>query len=915
MNALALILAVDGGISAMLVMTAVSVAVSVASGYLMAKKPKAPLVDERPSTIATRGTFLPYVIGRRRIGPIFSWVGRLNRDTHNFGTANLAAWQYSLPFVFAISNVIKASQKSAQKWWAASGMHVLALGPVYALWSIRLGGQSVFSGPITSVTHPSGSLIQCAAGYFYIFWGESNQPINTNLGAGDSVGISSRWPFFCYVVWDQINLGSVTTWPQLDYEIETRIQDSLLPAGVTLPSSTSYMPNTLTLSGVLFSTIHSFSDGIAGSANFTLLDDQAFYFEDNGTFTSTGNGIPDGDYPIYTSTYNPVTGFTTVYINQSISGSTNAGSVEPYFSNDNDGINGAHIIAQLLFCSFPYGMGLDPTYWDITSLDALGALMVAENVVQSVSIQDGKELQNVLAELIQDMGVLIAWDVQQGKFKFVSVRAVGSPVAIPDDAVCPALPEIEALMLERPADKLIYVFADREHNYRDMTVSIDSDGQALFLDVQRAQKIAIPTTTVFTTAALIAERRSLEELSGGSKIDLVTNRSTRTLMPGTAFTAPGIIPVLRVAEIEVQPDSREVKLSCVTDFYGCPESEFVNQTGAGLAPNLAVKPDLFDAIEVPAYLLPNGQSSTGSVVVGVARVRKDTGVNTATLFISPDNVQYWASGQAQQVATGGPLISGINATDPLEQATGPTFTLVGPDIAVAQDLTSNAAGWRQGLQVVVIDQEICFCKKVTLVSGTTYRLDGFIRARYDTVRATHGAGADVFIFPQGTLDIVQDNGLAPGAAFYFKDQPANGSEILPLAYVPAQSVTLYGKGVRPMPMANLRANRGVNSWAPGADITLAWNYRSASTPKTGCGMQGAGVPVGSSSPQGSFIVTITDLSANVKRSFNTTSASFVYTNVQLVADFVTEPTGFIVNIYNQSGTYSSPTLSITVNRH
>ena len=45
-----------------------------ASRLLASKQPK-PTLDQKPSTTSERGTFIPWVLGKRKVGPVIGWVG------------------------------------------------------------------------------------------------------------------------------------------------------------------------------------------------------------------------------------------------------------------------------------------------------------------------------------------------------------------------------------------------------------------------------------------------------------------------------------------------------------------------------------------------------------------------------------------------------------------------------------------------------------------------------------------------------------------------------------------------------------------------------------------------------------------------------------------------------------------------
>src|SRR5690606_19378010 len=112
-----------------------------------------------------------------------------------------------------------------------------------------------------------------------------------------------------------------------------------------------------------------------------------------------------------------------------------------------------------------------------------------------------------------------------------------------------------------------------------------------------------------------------------------------------------------------------------------------------------------------------------------------------------DDTTYQLVDSEFDIQAGGELLEAIAATDPYVIEEGPTLELVGvPDDDAVDDLTGDDANWQRGRQVAVIGEEVFFLRKLTAVSGSTYRLDGLIRARYDTDRQAHAIGAKVFIF-------------------------------------------------------------------------------------------------------------------------------------------------------------------------
>ena len=191
---------------------ALSYGISMIVGRMMAKKNKSPLQSDKPTTLVTRGSYTPWWVGIRIIGPVLTWAGE--REIRKEKTEGGGKGSGGSP---------------KQDIFYESGWQILGVGPVRAMHAIKQGGSTIMSGPITSESHPSGSTVDLGKeGSFTIYWGETDQPINTFLGDSSRVTVSSRWPHFCYVVWNKKRLGGQPRWPVLEYVMERQPSTSVL---------------------------------------------------------------------------------------------------------------------------------------------------------------------------------------------------------------------------------------------------------------------------------------------------------------------------------------------------------------------------------------------------------------------------------------------------------------------------------------------------------------------------------------------------------------------------------------------------------------------------------------------------------------------------------------------------------------
>lgn len=158
--------------------------------------------DDTPTTVATRGTRIPMIIGRRRVGAVFAWAGDRFTDVKRQESGK--------GFGGGVS--------TEETTYFESGMHVLALGPCNTLHAIYDSTGQIWSGPISSDTSPSGTSIETGnSGTFRIYWGEYDQPKDSFIvGATD---VNTNHPGVCYVVWNRHRNGSTPRWEQLEYDL------------------------------------------------------------------------------------------------------------------------------------------------------------------------------------------------------------------------------------------------------------------------------------------------------------------------------------------------------------------------------------------------------------------------------------------------------------------------------------------------------------------------------------------------------------------------------------------------------------------------------------------------------------------------------------------------------------------------
>ena len=883
----------------------ISAALSALATYLLRPKIDSPVLDEAPRTLAERGSFIPIVLGRRRVGSIIGWVGEHSTEGEGGGGGKGGG-----------------GGGGGSTVHYENGWHLLCVGPAYALHKIYESGSVIWEGPIYRDSTPSGSTIDCGqAGSFEIYWGEANPSANAWLGDSTRLGISSGWPFFCTILWKSKRLGYSYAWPIIDYEIEVRAEYS------ALADSPAWIDPGETLRGSPRTIKQIYGPGGPDGNNYIELEnDYRQEFKAGGTLALDGNAAnADADYDIISVSWDKSDGVTRVFVSQvmtddvilyrplyfwSVPYYLPAGTIDAYVSDDNDGLNLAHAIYQLVFESYPHGLGISTDDFNIASLEALGELCETETLYGAFLAEQGEEAIASIAGMMQDIGVLLRFNIKSGLFEFTSVRApTVTPPNLDDDSLLAPLPEIESRHAGSIKSRLVFSFIDRANKFKPMTYTIDDD--SIYDERGHFQSISVEIQSIinYSVAVQVAERRSQEELGNFAAITVHSKGEARALLPGDIITVDGIDETLRLMEVVFDPLSSKVDLVCVIDFYGITASSFSGSASYNTNTIEAGGVTPFKFTELPSFL------NKGSIKVICPYLRQNASVRAGAVHISADDSTYFRVHTEQGLQSGGALITSLTDTDPTFIDEGPTIQLIGPDIGEALDLSGDEENWRLGRQICIINDEIFYLKNVTALGGDLYRLDGLIRARYDTVKGNHAGGSWVFIFQNRNIKPFSDLLIQPDKTLYVKVQPI-GINTSDLSDIAAHEVPVVGKGVVPMLPANLRTTNMMNAWDTGDDVPLKWTYRSAAYLNSGAGLQGGGDPHATPPIEGNFTLRFYTTGDVLKHEEpDIADPSYTIDNADLVSWFTSEPADFKVSLVNVNAGYESEAVTITITRN
>lgn len=197
-----------------------------ASGLLAKKKQRPALLDEKQSTTASLGVYVPVMVGRRRLGPRQLWWG--NRTVIVEGQAGGKG---------------TSGGGTSQTVYREDAFHGFVTGPARAVHQVKENGNvvwdssdegDIYKDGITPETHPSGSSFVARDGsVFRVYFGEPDQSANDLLADPRFVGVRSRWPFLAYIHHVQKRLGGFARWG--DVQVEWTVRPYREGQGVALP--------------------------------------------------------------------------------------------------------------------------------------------------------------------------------------------------------------------------------------------------------------------------------------------------------------------------------------------------------------------------------------------------------------------------------------------------------------------------------------------------------------------------------------------------------------------------------------------------------------------------------------------------------------------------------------------------------
>lgn len=580
----------------------------------------------------------------------------------------------------------------------------------------------------------------------------------------------------------------------------------------------------------------------------------------------------------------PTSGRTRIYLADPLSFARAGYGNAQFYVQGGDGApggaNAAWIIYQLLFATWPRGLGIDKEKFELDS--GLNPLQVladqlgedGEGLRSHVLLQRGEDVRGVLNNLFLELGLTLVWNPENGKYGFKSMRPGDTAVEIPSKAIKRAPRRVKSLGTQAPTN-VVFKYLDREKRYRVSTLPKANDGNSSLRNRLDIREHNILSATDLEAADAIAQR--IDSIGGGetNSRKFIGLRECRDLSVGQLVTLEGEEEEIRIIQIgPIDPDSNDVPIEGIVDVISSVH-EAENLTSAPTFGNTSESGDLaFRLLELPQNLAPDDSK------FALLRIRSNKRQLSGIGWISRDNITF--ENVPATLCTGGVLLRDIPASTRYKRNQDEheiIFQVLGEDIL---DLTRSLGEdlFAAGEQMFCINNEIFHFKEVVALGDSIYKFGKVSRARYNTARADHSIGDNIFIFSRDSLAPFTHPLLYSGT-IHVKAAPRN----VDISSVDSVSSEILSRTIKPQPVISLRnyPYGGSAFYHTGDDFDFRWNYihPEGKRLRTGAGYQGAGEASGEASLTDSYFkITISPM-GYPDQVITQTSNRFILSNATL----------------------------------
>ena len=449
---------------------------------------------------------------------------------------------------------------------------------------------------------------------------------------------------------------------------------------------------------------------------------------------------------------------------------------------------------------------------------------------------------------------------------------------------------------------------------RSIAVPLASDvGNRVTQGMVVSKTINLPLFTTNENAVWASRQQLLKESFPFALVDVVVNRSLFKLEVGDCFTysyskygiSNMVCRILRIEEEDLA--SERIIIHAMEDVFGVTSSitEYVDPTDHATGPpSYVLEPFVYQKVIEAPYV---SSLSVIKVTPIACRVTdQDLGLNA---YMSIDGgASYSLIGAAANIKPYGSLVGTYSETYTLDTDVGFTIDFV-DDVELIETVTWSEvfSGMKN---VAVLGDEIISFKSIEPISGTQYKLEGIVRARFGSKKVAHSEEESFFCFGFNTISM-EHSEIISGVERKFKLVPYSIKYVGDISEAVPLDLTIEGQAKAPYFLVNFMANGGNYAARYSADIVLTWSPRYRGK---GAGSGVPGVVIADSNCEGLFEIEVWVSEVKVRTTTEIDAVTWTYTEAMSISDNTTLPdivTFKIVNYRVEGGvTHSSEQVTV-----
>lgn len=776
-------------------------------------------VDQPKVQLSERGSPAPIMLGRDELPPILVWAGetKVKKESLNGGGKG-------------------GAPKAERDIFYQKGIHVVATArKPRRLRRIRQNGEVIWTGDIRPADVPSGTVIDLGSeGAFEIQWGLLDDPVDDF--ASSKLGVASRFAGFTRINWIEKRLGQVLSWPTLLYEFEVEpfdptgalsdydpwVLDSsdgndydllALPGATVISAGPTYITvrrkfpspygpedevdlvSSLTAGTLMqLDGLPNLADGTvvtvqsveaAGSVNigFQPNTPSAFLQKNVESALIYVTGLPVGYFqlpPFYVSADYTSTPYLIPI----------GGQITARAETLKSGANVGHVLSQLLFDQAPFGLGMDPSNWSLTSLVEVAKTAELEDYFATITLSQGKTVSEAIGDILTDFGMALVQDSSSGLMTFKMFRPGAQTVVdIPEEALQGRpITKTQTITPLRPR-RVVFNYSAIENCYKNRTIELCDDGIVKYGGVVSDDSQSITTTRHRESAIAAANRREMLTFQDADTVTIDVGYGGRRLGPGDFIRLPGDEEVLYIFRTILSDDEVSTRHEAANAAFAQQVSNFEPEdAGIGMGETTE--------LSIPQYALwfpPAALQQTPQALEAMLLWTRGTGVEVqAVTSLSVAGLTYTTADSSTASVVGGVLTSDLSAV----ATSGVSFDIQGVDSGTVLNLEGTDTETQKQQLLVIGDFtdpstiEVASVAGITLTTQTTADLGTLQRGLYSSTATLHPAGTQFFI----VQDVAISTFTAPsffqsGQEVFYKAQPLGAGASPPISTISEQSTT------------------------------------------------------------------------------------------------------------------------------